>query len=105
MMKSFIGIGEEGKEVSGIVTPLHKVMENSRSASIILKYMSRVGSCNSEVYKEILPELTENTNFIMFLDSLRYQTEEMKRKNNLAIAEAYNDQIVGIYPSSKGFVD
>ena len=60
------------EESEARITPLHLAKDggNNRSISILLKYMARVHCNTSDNISDILPELVESQNFIMYMDNL-----------------------------------
>jgi len=80
-------------------------MSNNRSVNILLFYMAMVPENCIESFKELVPELVNNQQFMNYLNELPFQTIQMMNKNTLVVDGGYNDKIIGISRSASSFID
>lgn len=86
-------------------TPLRIAKNNSKSANIILNYMSKIDTNASGTFCDLLPLFIESSMFIKYLEQIPFQSLEMTQKGTLAIENQYSDRIVKIVHSPFSFVD
>jgi hypothetical protein len=67
------------------ICPLHLAFKegNNRSINIILRYMSMLDNNCCDTIRDILPELIEYENFILYMRKLPFQTNQMINKQTL----------------------
>ena len=81
LVRVIIDEDQENDEAKKIC-PLHLAFKegNNRSINIILRYMSMLDNNCCDTIRDILPELIEYENFILYMRELPFQTNQMINK-------------------------
>lgn len=68
-------------------TPLHLAIEekNNKAVKILLQYMATINYNQSVTFKDVLKDLIEVSDFLLYMQELPFTTLQMQQKQTLKV--------------------